>query len=141
MIKNKTTITQGNNPKRNWVIVDLSGQTLGRVCTKMATILVGKDNPAFSYHRDDGGYVIAINADKILVTGKKLREKIYYSYSNFPGGLKALTLKELMAKDSRKVIYHGVLGMVPKNRLRKIRMARLKIFKDATHPFAEKLTK
>lgn len=140
-MKNETTIIKGNNPKREWHLIDLSGMTLGRVCTKMAQLLIGKHKVAFSYHRDDGDYVVAINSDKIKVTGKKLKDKLYHHYSNYPGGLKTLTFKELMAKDSRKVINLGVSNMLPKNRLRKTRLSRLKIFKDANHTFSDKLTK
>jgi len=136
----KTTVLKGNNPKRNWHLIDLEGKTLGRVSVEIANLLMGKNKPTFSYHRDDGDYVVAINSDKIKVTGKKLTDKIYYRYTNFPGGLRSLTLKELLAKDSRKVIHHGVNGMLPKNHLRKKRMSRLKIFAGGEHTFADKLT-
>jgi len=140
-MKNDTTVIKGNNPKREWHLIDLSEKTLGRVCSQIAQILIGKHKVAFSYHRDDGDYVVAINSENIKVTGKKLKDKIYHHYSNYPGGLKSLTLKELLAKDSRKVIYLGVSNMLPKNRLRKTRLSRLKIFKDTNHTFSDKLTK
>lgn len=135
----KTTITKGGQVARKWHLIDLNGQTLGRICTKIAQILMGKHNPNFSYHRDDGDYVVAINAASIKVTGRKLVQKIYYRYSNFPGGLSETSLKEQLRKDPTRVIYHGVHGMIPKNKLRAIRMARLKIFPNETHPYAKNI--
>ena len=137
----KTTVTKGNQVKRNWHLIDLQDQTLGRVCTQIAQILMGKDKPAFSYHRDDGDYVVAINADKIQVTGSKLKEKMYRHHTHWAGGLKELTLAEMMQKDARQVIIRGVYGMLPKNKLRDIRITRLKVFVGADHPYADKLNK
>jgi large subunit ribosomal protein L13 len=137
----KTTVTKGNQIKRSWYLIDLSGQTLGRVCTQIAQILIGKNNPVFSYHRDDGDYVVAINAADIKVTGKKLKDKIYYHHTHWSGGLKELTLKEMLQKDPREVIIHGVYGMLPKNKLRDRRITRLKVFVGANHPYADKLNK
>jgi len=140
MNKAKTTITKGGDPKRNWHLIDLKNQTLGRVCTQIAQPLIGKAKTDFSYHRDDGDYVVAINAALIEVTGKKLTKKIYYHHTGYAGHLKELSLKELLAKDPREVIKHGVYGMLPKNKLRDLRITRLKIFKDDQHTFADKLT-
>ena len=137
----KTTVTKGNQIKRSWYLVDLSDQTLGRVCTQIAQILMGKSNPAFSYHRDDGDYVVAINADKIQATGKKLTDKIYRHHTHWSGGLKELTLAEMLQKDSRQVIIRGVYGMLPKNKLRDRRITRLKVFVGADHKYADKLNK
>ncbi len=137
----KTTVLKGNQVERYWHLIDLSGQTLGRVCTQIATILMGKDKPTFSYHRDDGDYVVAINAENIKVTGKKLKEKIYYHHTHWSGGLKELTLAEMLKKDPRKVISHGVYGMLPKNKLRDIRMTRLKVFVGIDHPYTDKIKK
>jgi large subunit ribosomal protein L13 len=137
----KTTVVKGSQIKRSWHLIDLSGQTLGRVCTQIAQILIGKNNPLFSYHRDDGDYVVAINATDIKVTGKKLKDKIYRHHTHWSGGLKELSLKEMLEKDPRKVIIHGVYGMLPKNKLRDRRITRLKVFVGATHPYADKLNK
>ena len=137
----KTTVVKGNQVQRSWHLIDLQDQTLGRVCTQIAQILIGKDKPAFSYHRDDGDYVVAINADKIQVTGSKLKEKIYRHHTHWSGGLKELTLAEMMKKDARQVIIRGVYGMIPKNKLRDIRITRLKVFVGADHPYADKLNK
>jgi large subunit ribosomal protein L13 len=137
----KTTVLKGNQVDRKWHLIDLSGQTLGRVCTQIATILMGKDKVTFSYHRDDGDYVVAINAAEIQVTGKKLRDKLYRHHSHWAGGLKEFTLAEMMKKDPRQVILRGVHGMIPKNKLRDIRLTRLKVFVGADHPYADKLSK
>jgi large subunit ribosomal protein L13 len=140
-MKTKTTVLKGNDVKRNWVLIDLKGQTLGRICTQIAAILMGKNKPTFSYHRDDGDYVVAINAGEIVTTGKKLKQKIYYHHTPWAGHLKELTLSEMMQKDPRKVIEIGVKGMLPKNRLRDTRLTRLKIFVGAEHKYADKLGK
>jgi len=137
----KTTVLKGSSVERSWHLVDLKGKTLGRICTEIAQLLMGKDKPTFSYHRDDGDYVVAINAADIVTTGRKLKQKIYYHHTAWSGHLKELTLGELMRKDPRKVIEHGVYGMLPKNKLRDIRMTRLKIFVDSTHKYEEKFNK
>jgi large subunit ribosomal protein L13 len=137
----KTTVLKGNQVERSWKLIDLKDQTLGRICTQIATILMGKDKVTFSYHRDDGDYVVAINAADIKVTGSKLKEKIYYHHTHWAGGLKELTLAEMLKKDPRQVIVHGVYGMLPKNKLRDVRMTRLKVFVGADHKYADKLTK
>ena len=137
----KTTVLKGNQVARTWHLIDLKGQTLGRICTQIASILMGKDKPTFSYHRDDGDYVVAINAADIQVTGRKLKQKIYYRHTAWSGHLKELKLSELLAKDPRKVISHGVYGMLPKNKLRDIRMTRLKVFVGSDHKYADKFNK
>lgn len=134
-----TTVIKGNEVKRQWILVDVANETLGRACTKIAQLLMGKQNPDFSYHRDDGAYVVVINASEIRVTGKKATEKIYYHHTAFAGHLKELTFNEMMAKDPREVIKHGVFGMLPKNRLRDRRLQRLKVFVGADHKYADKL--
>ncbi|MBI3954702.1 50S ribosomal protein L13 [Candidatus Collierbacteria bacterium] len=124
---------------RNWHLIDLDGQVLGRVSTRIASLLIGKGKPNFAPHLDQGDYVVAINADKIRVTGKKATDKIYYSHSGYPGGLKSLTFTELLAKDPRKVIERAVKGMLPKNKLQTPRLRRLKVFKNDNHPYAAHL--
>lgn len=141
-MKQKTTVVKGNlNIDRKWHLVDLSGKTLGRVCVEIASLLIGKDKPAFSYNRDDGDYVVAINAKDIQVTGKKGKQKMYYHHTPFSGHLKELNFNELLKKDPREIITHGVYGMIPKNKLRDKRIARLKVFVGADHKYAEKFTK
>lgn len=135
----KTTVIKGNQTTRAWHLVDLEGQTLGRVATLISAHLLGKNKPSFSYNRDDGDYVVAINAAKVKVTGKKFNQKLYQSYSGFPGGLKELKFSEMMAKNPCLVVSHAVLGMLPKNKLRHPRLSRLKVFADANHSFTDKL--
>jgi len=137
----KTTVLKGNQVERAWHLIDLQGQTLGRICTQIATILIGKNKTTFSYHRDDGDYVVAINSENIKVTGSKLKEKIYYHHTHWSGGLKELTLAEMLKKDPRKVITHGVYGMLPKNKLRDVRMTRLKVFVGSNNPYTDKIKK
>lgn len=137
----KTTVLKGNQVERSWHLIDLKGQTLGRICTEIAQILMGKNKPTFSYHRDDGDYVVAINASEIQTTGKKLKQKIYRHHTHWSGGLKELSLGETMQKDPRKVIVSGVYGMLPKNKLRDQRMTRLKVFVGSEHKYTDKFNK
>jgi large subunit ribosomal protein L13 len=138
-MKAKTTVTQGNDIQRNWHLIDLQGKTLGRVSVEIATLLQGKNKVDYSPNRDAGDYVVAINAKDIVVTGNKLKEKIYYHHTGYAGHLREFTLGQLMKSDPRKVVHHGVLGMLPKNKLRSNRMTRLKIFVNATNPYNDKI--
>lgn len=138
-MKAKTTVTKGNNINRNWHLVDLNEKVLGRVCVKIANLLQGKDKVDYSPNRDAGDYVVAINAKKIRVTGNKLTEKIYYHHTGYAGHLREFTLEQLLRTDPSKAIYHGVMGMLPKNKLRKQRMTRLKIFVDSEHTYNDKI--
>lgn len=138
-MKPKTTVTKGNIIKRDWHLVDLNDQVLGRVCVKLATLLQGKNKTDYSPNRDAGDYVVAINAKKIRVTGNKLKDKIYYHHTGYAGHLKELTLEQLLKSDPAKAIYHGVMGMLPKNKLRARRMTRLKIFVDSEHTYNDKI--
>ena len=131
----KTTTLKPTDIKRNWYLIDLDGQILGRAAVKIATLLMGKGKALTGAHLDQGDYVVAINSDKIKVTGKKLTDKIYYSHSGFPGGLKKITLQELLARDSRKVIEKAVKGMLPKNKHQQDRQRRLKLFANDKHPY------
>ena len=137
----KTTVIKPNTIDRSWHLVDAGSKNLGRVCTEIAQLLMGKSKPTFSFHQDQGDYVVVINCNNVKVTGRKLKEKEYNHYTGFPGGLKTFTLQELLARDSRKVIQHGVYGMLPKNSLRADRMKRLKVFVDAAHTHADRLKK
>jgi len=135
----KTTTLKPTDIKRNWYIVDLDGMILGRAASQIAVYLMGKGKALTGTHLDNGDYVVAINSDKIKVTGKKLSDKIYYSHSGFPGGLKEISLERLLEKDSRKVIEKAVKGMLPKNKHQQPRQRRLKIFVDDKHPYATEL--
>ena len=129
----KTYSAKPSDVTRKWYVVDASETTLGRVSTRVATLLTGKGKPIFTHHIDCGDYVIIINADKLVVTGNKLEDKMYYRHSGFPGGLKEFTLQEKMNKDSTEVLLHSIRGMLPVNKLRDGRLARLKIYAGADH--------
>lgn len=135
----KTTTLKPTDIKRTWHLIDLDGQILGRAAVKIATLLQGKGKSLTGSHLDQGDYVVAINSEKIIVTGKKLIDKKYYSHSGFPGGFKTITLEQLLAIDSRKVIEKAVKGMLPKDKRQQDRERRLKIFKDEKHPYANEL--
>lgn len=121
---------------RKWYVIDASEAPLGRVATQVATLLTGKGKPMFTHHIDCGDFVVVVNADKLVVTGDKMESKKYYRYSGFPGGLKEPALKDVMAKDSTRVIYAAVRGMLPVNKLRDDRLKRLKVYAGAEHEHA-----
>lgn len=137
----KTSTTKSSEIVREWHLLDLKDQTLGRLSTKMAELLMGKHKPNQNDNLDGGDYVVVINSDKLKVTGKKLSDKIYYRHSGFPGGFRQETLSEKMAKDSRKVVELSVKGMLPKNKFQKNRLVRLKVFKDDQHPYQGQIKK
>lgn len=129
----KTYSAKPSEVTRKWYVVDASEAPLGRVATKVAKLLTGKDKPMFTQHIDVGDYVVVINAKNIQVTGKKLDQKMYYHHSHFPGGLKEATLTEKMEKDPTYALIHAVRGMLPVNKLRDGRLDRLKVYADADH--------
>ena len=118
---------------RVWHILDASKAPLGRVSTVAAHLLIGKHKAMFTRHIDCGDYVIIINASNLVVTGKKLEDKQYHTHSGFPGGLRTRALKELMESDATEVLHKSVRGMLPVNKLRPARLARLKIYQDDQH--------
>jgi large subunit ribosomal protein L13 len=118
---------------RQYHLFDAKKEVLGRMATQIATILSGKNKVTYTSHIDDGDFVVVINSDLINVTGNKTEDKKYHHFSGYPGGIKTLTLKQKMEKDSSKVIREAVMGMLPKNKLRKERIKRLFIFKDENH--------
>ena len=117
-------------------VVDAEGQTLGRLASEIAKVLRGKNKPVFTPHVDTGDYVIVINAEKISVTGKKLDQKIYYNHSDYVGGMKETTLREMMAKKPEKVIELAVKGMLPKGPLGRSMITKLHVYAGAEHPHA-----
>jgi large subunit ribosomal protein L13 len=129
----KTYSAKPTDVTRKWYIVDASEVTLGRLSTQVAVLLTGKSKPQFTKHIDCGDFVIVINADQLKVTGNKLETKKYYHHSGFPGGLRERTLKDQMELDSTKAIEHAIRGMLPVNKLRDDRLARLKIYAGAEH--------
>ena len=129
----KTYSAKPSDVTRQWYVVDASQAPLGRLATQVAQLLTGKGKPQFTKHIDVGDFVIIINAADMVVTGDKLNKKIYYSHSNFPGGLKEATLAEKMAKDPTFAITQAIRGMLPVNRLRDERLLRLKVYAGSEH--------
>ena len=130
----KTYVTKQEELQRQWYVVDAAGQTLGRLAAQVASVLRGKHKPVYSPSVDVGDYVIVVNAEKIQVTGRKLDQKMYYRYSGYPGGLKELTLRNLLKKHPTRVIEHAVRGMLPKNRLGRRMFKHLKVYAGPEHP-------
>ncbi|HTE21995.1 MAG TPA: 50S ribosomal protein L13 [Candidatus Limnocylindria bacterium] len=129
----KTFSAKPTDVTRKWYVLDASELPVGRLATVAATLLTGKGKPMFTKHIDCGDFVIVVNTDKLVVTGKKMEDKIYYTHSGFPGGLTEMKLRHQMDKNSTKVIEHAIRGMLPVNKLRDGRLARLKIYKGAEH--------
>ena len=121
---------------RQWWIVDADGENLGRLASVIAETLSGKRSPWFTRHCDTGDFVVVVNAEKIAVTGKKLQEKRYYRHSGYPGGLKSRTLAEQLARRPEEVLRMAVRGMLPRNRLGRAQLGKLKIYAGAEHPHA-----
>ena len=121
---------------RKWYVVDAEGMTLGRLASEVAKVLRGKNKPTFTPHVDTGDYVIVVNAEKIAVTGKKMDQKIYYSHSDYVGGLKSATLKEMLAKHPERVIEHAVKGMRPKGPLGRQMYTKLFVYAGPDHKHA-----
>jgi large subunit ribosomal protein L13 len=132
----RTYSAKPSDVSRTWYVVDASELPLGRLSTEIAKILTGKNKPMYTQHIDTGDFVVVINSDQLVVTGKKLDDKKYYRHSGFPGGLTESNLKYEMEKDSTKVIYKAVRGMLPVNKLRDGRLARLKIYAGSEHNHA-----
>ena len=122
--------------ERKWYVVDAEGQTLGRLASEVAKVLRGKNKPVFTPHVDTGDYVIIVNADKIKVTGKKMEQKIYYNHSEYVGGMKETTLKEMMAKKPERVLELAVKGMLPKGPLGRTMIKKLHVYAGPEHNHA-----
>jgi len=127
--------------ERKWHVLDASEESFGRMSSKIAMILRGKNKVTFTPHLDEGDNVIVINSDKLKFTGNKALGKIYHHHSGYLGGMKDTTLEDKIRKDSREVIREAVFGMLPKNKLRSEMMKRLRVFKSGEHPYADKLGK
>lgn len=129
----KSYMASASTIERKWYVVDAQDQTLGRLCSEVATVLRGKNKPTYTPHIDTGDNVIVINADKIKVTGKKMDQKIYYRHSEYVGGMKETTLKEMMAKKPEEVIYLAVKGMLPKGPLGRSMIKKLHVYAGSEH--------
>ncbi len=119
--------------ERKWYVVDAEGQNLGRMATQIATVLRGKHKPTYTPHVDCGDYVIVINAEKVAVTGKKRKEKIYKHHTGYPGGLREVTFEKLMEKNPTEVVRHAVKGMMPKGKLGRQMYKKLKVYAGPEH--------
>ena len=122
--------------ERKWYVVDATGYTLGRMASEVAKVLRGKNKPEFTPHIDTGDYVVIVNAEKIKVTGKKLDQKIYYHHSEYVGGMKETTLREMLAKKPEKVVELAVKGMLPKGPLGRQMFTKLHVYAGPEHPHA-----
>jgi large subunit ribosomal protein L13 len=131
---NKTFVANQDTRQREWVLVDAEGKTLGRLATRVAEVLRGKHKPDFTPHVDTGDFVVVINAEKIRVTGDKLNSKIYWRHSGYPGGIKSRTLGELLDRQPEEVIRKAVRGMLPRNRLARKQLLKLKVYAGPDHP-------
>lgn len=122
------------NKQAQWYLIDAKGKVLGDLCVKIANIIRGKNKPTYTPNVNFGDFVIVINARDIVLTGKKLDQKKYFSHSGYIGGIKEITAKKLLAKNPERLIKHGVWGMLPKNRLSKRLINKVKVYADAQHP-------
>ena len=130
----KTYVANANDRERNWLVVDATGQTLGRLATQIADTLRGKRKPTYTPHVDTGDFVVVINAEKIAVTGNKRADKMYYRHSGYPGGLKTRTLNDMLERRPEEVLRLAVKGMLTRNRLARKQLTKLKIYAGPEHP-------
>ena len=132
----KTYVAKPDSIQREWFVVDAEGKTLGRMATEIATRLRGKHKPEYTPHADTGDYIVVINAEKVKVTGNKAKGKIYYSHTEFPGGLKQISFEKLIEKAPERVIEFAVKGMLPKGPLGRQMYRKLKVYAGAEHMHA-----
>jgi large subunit ribosomal protein L13 len=130
----KTYVATPETREREWLVVDASGRTLGRLATQIADTLRGKRKPEYTPHCDVGDFVIVVNAEKVAVTGKKREDKLYHRHTGYPGGLRTRTLDEMLARRPEEVIRKAVKGMLPRNRLARAQLRKLKVYAGPDHP-------
>jgi len=130
----KTWNAKPGEVARNWYVVDADGKTLGRLATAIAVTLRGKNKPQYTPHIDTGDFVVVVNAEKIAVTGQKLDQKLYHRHSGYPGGLRTRTLREQLDRQPAEVLRKAVKGMLPRNRLSRAQLTKLKIYAGPVHP-------
>ena len=130
----KTYVANANDRERNWLVVDATDKTLGRLATQLADLLRGKGKPVYTPHVDTGDFVVVVNAEKISVTGNKRADKKYYRHSGYPGGLKTRTLNDMLERRPEEVLRLAVKGMLPRNRLARKQLTKLKIYAGPEHP-------
>jgi large subunit ribosomal protein L13 len=130
----KTYVATAESRQRDWYVVDAEGKTLGRLATQIADVLRGKRKPEYTPHVDTGDFVIVVNAAKIAVTGNKRADKIYYRHTGYPGGIRSRTLAEMLQRQPEEVIRKAVKGMLPRNRLARRQLTKLKVYAGPEHP-------
>jgi large subunit ribosomal protein L13 len=130
----KTFVATPQNRQRDWYVVDAEGRTLGRLATQIAEVLRGKRKPEFTPHCDTGDFVVVVNAEKVAVTGNKLEDKLYWRHSGYPGGIRSRSLGEMLKRRPEEVLRRAVKGMLPRNRLARQQLRKLKIYAGPEHP-------
>ena len=130
----KSFMARPREVERKWLLIDAEGQTLGRLATEIARLLRGKDKPQYTPHVDTGDFVIVVNAEKVVVTGKKAEQKVYYRHSGYPGGLKTTSYEEMLERKPTEILRRAVKGMMPKTRLGRQQLKKLKIYAGPEHP-------
>ena len=130
----KTYSVKPSEIERKWHVIDARDKVLGRLATEVARLLMGKHKPIFSRHLDTGDFVVVVNADKVRVTGNKIKQKLYYRHSGYPGGFKSITLEKMMQTNPSRVIEHAVKGMLPHNRLGNSMVKKLRVYVGDAHP-------
>lgn len=130
----RTFSIKAEEVQKEWFEIDAAGKNLGRLATEIARVLTGKHKPTFSPHIDMGDHVVVVNAEQVNLTGKKLTDKFYWRHSGFPGALRLVSAKDMLKRHPERVIEHAVKGMLPNNKLRDVRMGKLKVYAGGTHP-------
>jgi large subunit ribosomal protein L13 len=130
----KTVSARKETVTRQWYVVDAAGKTLGRLCTEIANRLRGKHKPEFTPHVDTGDYIVVVNAEKILVTGNKTTDKLYQHHTGYPGGIKTISFNKMVVKSPEMIIEKAVKGMMPKNKLSRAMLSKLKVYAGKDHP-------
>lgn len=126
---------------RKWHLINARGEVLGRIASKIAGFLMGKNKTTYSAHMDSGDFVVVTNSEKVVLTGKKREQKVYRGHSGYPGGFKEVTFEKMSKEHPERIIQHAVSGMLPDNRLKQDRMARLKVFKGEQHSYEDRFSK
>jgi large subunit ribosomal protein L13 len=132
----RTFVATPENRQRDWYVVDAEGKTLGRLATQLADVLRGKRKPEYTPHCDTGDFVVVVNAEKVAVTGRKREQKRYWRHSGYPGGIRSRTLQEMLDRRPEEVIRKAVKGMLPRNRLARQQLRKLKVYAGGEHPHA-----
>jgi large subunit ribosomal protein L13 len=130
----KSFMARPREVERKWLLIDAEGQTLGRLATEIARLLRGKDKPQYTPHVDTGDFVVVVNAEKVVVTGKKTEQKVYYRHSGYPGGLKTTSYEEMLERKPTEILRRAIKGMMPKTRLGRQQLKKLKIYAGPEHP-------